>query len=255
MLWVGAIYIVSTLSSDIKMNYDNPAARLLSIIENGKKIDANFNCRAAWQNLLSVGNNNNPLLMSRLGKVMELPELIINALKEMFPLQGNTWSHWEAQVNSGFMSQDLNASWNSFIGKIDSHSITYLKLASDLLQAKSNTKILADDQLKDVRARLFELHEDIVSRDLDEDVKKYLSRYIKKILVSIDEYKITGALPLLETIETTVGHAHLHPGYKNFLTDTELGKKLLDTLASMANVVTVAVGVPQLSHTIALLAN
>ena len=135
------------------MNYDNPAARLLSIIEQGKKIDVNNNCRAAWQALLSV-KNNNPLLMSRLGRVMELPELTIGALKEMFPQQGDTWSYWEGQVNNAFMSQDLNSTWNSFIGKIDHHSITYLRMASDLLQAKSNTKILADIQLDEARNKL-----------------------------------------------------------------------------------------------------
>lgn len=186
---------------------------------------------------------------------MELPELTINALREMFPQQTNTWSHWEGQVNNAFMSQDLNSNWHSFISKIDHHSITYLQMTSDLLQANSNTKILADSQLDEAKAKLSEIYESTLNSDIDEDVKKYLARYIRKIITSIDEYKITGALPLLETIETTVGHAYLHPSYKNFLTDTELGKKLLDTLASIANVVTIAVGVPQLSQTIVLLTN
>lgn len=236
------------------MKYDNPAARLLSLIDQGRQIDANFNCRMAWQQILSV-DNNNPLLMSRLGKAMELPELTISALQELFPQQGNTWAHWESQVNGAFMTQNLNATWQSFIGNIDDHSITYLRLAADLLEAKSNTKELADADIDSTREQLSKIYDEILAGSLEADVKKYLSRYLRKIIVAIDEYRLTGALPLLETIETTIGHAHLHAEYKSFLTDTELGKRLLDTLASMANVVTVAVGIPQLSQTIVLLAN
>jgi hypothetical protein len=49
------------------MNYDNPAARLLALLERGKKIPAgSTNCREAWQQLLNV-TNDDPLLMSRIG--------------------------------------------------------------------------------------------------------------------------------------------------------------------------------------------
>lgn len=236
------------------MNYDNPAARLLSIIEQGKTIDANFGCRQAWERILNVSNNN-PMLMSRLGKAMELTELTISALREFFPQQGNTWGHWESQVNSAFMTQNLNSHWSTFISNIDSHSITYLRMASDLLNAKSNTKILIDADIDSVKIQLNDLCDEIIASTLDDEVRKYLSRYIRKIIVAIDEYRITGALPLLEAVETTIGHAHLHSEYKSFLTDTELGRRLLETLGSMANVVTVAVGIPQITPVIALLAN
>ncbi len=231
------------------MKYDNPAARLLSIIERGKQIAPNEVCRNAWQQILSVSNNN-PLLMSRLGKAMELPELTIAALQEMCPDEGNTWSHWESQVNHAFMSQNLNAGWDSFINAIDQHSVTNLRLAAGLLQAKSNTKILADSDMENVKSQLTALYEEIINSAFDEDVKKYIARYVRKIIIAIDEYKITGALPLLEAIETAIGHAALHPEYKNFLTDEDLGKRLLDTLAAMANVVTVAIGSLQLSQAI-----
>lgn len=236
------------------MNYDNPAARLLAIIENGKSISAHVNCRVAWEQLLDV-ENNNPLLISRLGKVMELPDSIIQAIKENFPNQQDTWSHWSTQVNHAFMVQNLNANWQTFINEIDQHSVTYLRLASDLLQVKSNTKILIDGEISPIRERLLGLLEEVLSGNLSDDIKKYLARNIRKIIVSIEEYKITGALPLLDSIESTIGHAHIDEPYKNFLVDTELGRRILDTLGAMSNLVTVAVGIPQLSQTIALLTN
>lgn len=234
------------------MNNDNPAARLLSILERGKQFPSNINCRTVWNQLLLV-ENDSALLMSRLGKIMELPEQIILALREGFPNQKNTWSHWSTKVNAGFMQQNLNANWDTFINHIDEHSITYLALAADLLQSKSNTKTISDDEIKSVREKLSQVYDEVLSVDLPDEVKKYLIRYLRKILIGIDEYYLTGALPLLDAVDTMVGHAAIDTNYRSFLRDTVLGKKILETLGAMANVVTVAVGIPQLTQTLALL--
>ena len=234
------------------MDYDNPAARLLSILQEGKRIPSGTPCRQAWSQILQTGNDA-PLLMSRLGKVMELPQETIQAMKDTFPHREGIWAHWNGQINAAFSKQNLLSDWNSFIGSIDSHTMTYLQMSADLLEERSTTKTITDEKISDLRATLEQLYEETMEAVIDEDIKKYLVRHLRKLIVSIDEYRITGALPVLESVETTLGHAYLAPGYKNFLTDTELGKKLLDTLGSMANVVTVAVGIPQLTQTIAFL--
>jgi hypothetical protein len=235
------------------MNYDNPAARLLALLLVGKSKPSNAQCRGVWEEILEA-QGNQPLLMARLGKVMELPALIIEAVQQAFPEEGNTWSHWASQVNAGFMVQNLHAGWDTFINNIDDHSITYLRMTSNLLASKSNTKLIAAESLSAIRGELQRIHDELMESDQPDEVKKYLSRNIRGMIVSIDEYRLTGALPLLDAIDTTVGHALLEKSYKSFLTDTELGRRLLDTLSSMANVVTVAVGIPQLTATYALLA-
>lgn len=236
------------------MNYDNPAARLLNLLQIGKQKAKNTTCRVVWEELLDT-QGNPPLLMSRLGKVMELPQLIIGALQESFPDQGNTWAHWEGQVNAGFMTQNLNATWESFVNHIDEHTIIYLRMTADLLAARSNTKLIADDSLDSIRKDLLAVLNQVLESDQPSEVKKYIVRNLRRMIASIEEYRLTGALPLLDAIDTTIGHMVFDKEYKSFLRDTELGKRLLDTLASMANVVTVAVGIPQLSLAIAQLTN
>lgn len=236
------------------MNYDNPAARLLTLLEAGKTKNKHENCRVVWQQLLEV-ENNNPLLMSRIGKAMELPELTIQAIREQYPNQTNTWAHWETQVNNAFMEQNLNSQWTTFIQHIDAHSINFLRLSADLLQAKSNTKTMTDEELSKLRDNLHEIYSEIINAEIDEEVKKYLVRNLRKLITSIDEYKLTGALPLLDTIESTIGHIHIDSNYKNFLKNSELGGRLLDNLSAMANILTVAIGIPQLSQLITLIGN
>ncbi|MFZ2301579.1 MAG: hypothetical protein WAW10_06890 [Gallionella sp.] len=128
-------------------------------------------------------------------------------------------------------------------------------MTADLLQTKANTKLIADDEIQGIREKISAIYEEILNSELPDEIKKYLTRHLRKIQTGIDEYYLTGAIPLLETMETMVGHTAVDKSYREFLRDTDLGKKILDTLSSMANVVTVAVGIPQLSQAIALISN
>lgn len=249
----GRIILTSYFKIDA-MDYDNPAARLLAILEAGTKNDANKSCRQTWHELLGTGNSQ-ALLMSRLGKLFALPEQITQAIDDNFPGHRKNSTHWESQVNHAFLAQELNGKWGSFIGHIDSHTISYLGLTAELLQTKANTKTIADDQMLEVRNKLEELYQDVLTSDLETDIKTYLIRYLRQILTSIDEYFLTGALPILEATGTLLGHAFVDEKYRDFLRNEELGNRIFECLTSMANVVTVAIGLPQLTQTIALLTN
>lgn len=234
------------------MNYDNPAARLLLILEAGKAIETTKNCRVTWDVLLKT-DNNQPLLMSRLGKLMDLPHQIKQAIASDFPAHLKNTSHWEARVQKAFLSQNLNGDWGSFISVIDDHTISYLGLTAEILQTKANTKIIADEQLEDTKIKIQELYSEVSGKDLPSEIKIYLLRYLSKIIISIDEYHLSGAIPILESSETLLGHAFIDEKYRNFLRDEELGGRIFECLTAMANVVTIAVGLPQLSSAIKLL--
>jgi hypothetical protein len=236
------------------MEYDNPAARLLALLQKCKQQSPGTSCKLAWEAVLEV-RGNEPLLMSRLGKAMELPQTAIDALKESFPNRQENWKHWRAQVSAGFLNQNLSANWATFVNHIDDHTINYLQLSADLLASKATTKILERGQLDELKKQMVDLYNEILDSTINVDVKKYLIRAIRRLIISIDEYQLTGALPILEAVETMVGHAHIDTEYRNFLKTTDLGSKLLLTLGTMADAITVAVGIPQLTSTIQLLAN
>uniref|UniRef100_Q47D46 Uncharacterized protein n=1 Tax=Dechloromonas aromatica (strain RCB) TaxID=159087 RepID=Q47D46_DECAR len=234
------------------MDYDNPAARLLAILEEGQQKDANQNCRQTWNELLKTGNDH-AVLMSRLGHLFALPEQITQAIDDNFPTHRKNCTHWESQVRNAFYAQVLNGNWSSFIGQIDSHTISYLGFTAELLQTKANTKSIADDQILEVRAKIDELYQEVLTSNIPSEVKTYLTRYLRKILNSIDEYFLTGALPILEATGTLLGHAFVDENYRSFLKNEKLGNRIFECLTAMANVITVAVGLPQLTQALALL--
>lgn len=235
------------------MQTDNPAGRLLEILKQGKEKSPHQPCKKIWGEILETSDENLPLLLSRLAKVMELPNQIIDQITLHFPNQVKSHIHWSTQVNLAFASQNLNGTWQDFIHYIDSHTIDYLSLAVDLLDMKEKTKVLSKSELEDMHIKVSELLKDVLEMELNESVKKYITRYLRKILIAIEEYHISGATPILEAVECTLGHAVIDEEYKNALSNTELGSKLLNTLNFVAAIVTLATGIPQLPTTFQLL--
>lgn len=231
------------------MHSDNPAARLLKILEEGKNIPSATNCRSSWQNILNVSQEEPALLMSRLGKVMKLPDLIIREIKDNYPNQANSHSHWSAKVNTAFMQQNLNGTWKEFIAHIDAHTISYLSMSADLLDMKASTQLMNDEEIKNIRVKIDELLNEAIDLTLDPDFKLYIVRYLNKIITAIDEYQISGAIPISEAIEGAFGHAFVDENYRSNMSETEFGSKVVSVLGAVAAVVTIAVGLPQLPDT------
>ena len=231
------------------MHTDNPAGRLLNILSEGKKRQVGSPSKTVWSELLEVESGNLPLLMSRLGKVMELPEQIINDIQTHYPNQNNTHKHWSTKVNTAFSKQNLNGSWQEFIRHIDSHTIDYLSMSVDLLDSKENTQVLSTEKLTEIHEKINGLLIEVMDMDLDESFKKYIVGYLRKIIISIEEYKISGATPIVESIESILGHAFIDENYRKNIVETDFGTKLITTLSAVASVVTIAVGLPQLPET------
>lgn len=231
------------------MHSDNPAARLLKILEEGKASNPKINCREVWQKLLNVDQSDPALLMSRLGKVMELPNLIIRDITENYPKQSTSHSHWSSKVNAGFMQQNLNGIWHEFIVHIDNHTIDYLSMSADLLDMKYSTQIISDIDIKSIRSKVEELLNEAIDADLDVDFKKYVTRYLKKIITAIDEYRISGAIPISESVECAFGHAFVDEKYRENMSTTQFGAKFVSVLGAVASIITIAVGLPQLPET------
>ena len=51
----------------------------------------------------------------------------------------------------------------------------------------------------------------------------------------------------MKSIEATLGHAFLDEGYRTNLTNTDTGKKIIKVLSSVADIITVSIGLPQIA--------
>lgn len=231
------------------MDNTNPAFRLLTILEEGRSIPQQSACKAAWSQILKT-DQNSPELLIRLGKVMELPSQIVQSLQDTYPDEPNTWQHWNSQVQQAFQAQQLQSQWSTFIANIDVHSFTYLRMHAKLLQVQSKTKPLAADTLVKARAELNECLSEILESEVDIDVKRYLARNLRKLIAAIDEYHITGTSGVLDSIEIVMGHQVFDPKYRDLIQKTGIGSKISATIGTVADAMTIVLGLPQIGPTI-----
>ncbi len=226
---------------------DNPADRLLHILKAGKQISLSYNCRKAWCQLLDVDDaSNHSLLMSRLGKVMALPDEIVSLLDSHDGIEPEVYQHWVSQINAGFSNQSLTGTWESFIKFIDSHAMSNLALTSTLLRVTGKRTLIDEVSLQETTEKLHALLSEVMESELADDVKAYVVKSLQKIITALNEYKITGSAPILETIEASFGHAVVDERFRESMNDSETGRKVWDILANTANTVSVATGLGQI---------
>lgn len=224
---------------------DNPATRLFNLLEAGKAISNGVNCREAWQTILKI-DKDEALLMSRLSQVMALAPQAREAMMTNFPEQTASWSHWFSQVSTAFNSQQLSGQWATFIDRIDGHAINYLKLNAQMLGYTSSANFITADKISDLRTTLAQFKDELLASDLDDHAKLTILRHVDRLSSAIDEYVITGAVSILDAVDSAIGHVMRDPAYGAALKSAGVGEKFVTILSTVANVVTVAQGLPMI---------
>ncbi|EON90477.1 hypothetical protein [Plesiomonas shigelloides] len=222
---------------------DNPAARLLAILHTGKEINPNANAKEVWAILFGLKanvDNYESILMSKLGQVMLLPHETRILVRQYYPSQVSSLTHTLNQIQRAFIEQNLSSSWNTFIKHIDMHCISTLSMTSALLDQKLQTKLIDVEELDEFKEKVKSLLSETIASNLSSEFKRFMTHYLQRIINAINDYLISGAMPILDAIESTLGHAVIDPSFRDELKDTETGTKIRSMLSDLANVVTVA---------------
>lgn len=228
------------------MHGDNPAGRLLNIIERGKQIKPHESCRNAWSILLAVEPNDHSQMMIRMGRVMALPAQTVEVLKSDFPVlfESGNHRHIAACFGKGFSNQKMDGVWESFIAHIDGHAISGLQLMAHLFESSRPSKLMSSDDALEIRTQTEVLINSVLSGNFPPALKKFLIEKLKAVLDALDTYYISGAEPVLNAVAATIGAAYLNPEYRAAV-KTEDGSEFASSLANLANAVTVATAAVQ----------
>ena len=231
------------------MQYDNPAGRLLEVLIALKALDKTTDARAAWRRVFGISKSDTDhVIGGKIATVMLLPSQAMGMLAEEHPDLADPPPSWVSQVTAAFMAHNAHGQINTFTDNISTDTIANVRISAALINKGSNRKILTTEERESLRTNLEEILQEVLSSNQPESIKTYAVRALRKIIVAIEEYELTGATPIQEAIEQTVGHAVADETYRSFLKDTDLGKRILDSLSAASSVVTVAVGLPVLAN-------
>ncbi|WP_146135127.1 hypothetical protein [Neisseria iguanae] len=234
--------------------YQNPAKRLLLILQNGQKITTQKNCLTVWREILEAEDDIGALI--KLGKVASLPDEIESFLNTYAPdLIDDGFYHWSRTIKTALIRQNLNEMWGIFLNRIDVHSINYLKMTANIIEIyNSGKKPLDKEQTDDLIEKSNGLIELIKQEpSLNENSKLHLTKYLNKLIEALHEYHITGNQEIFYILEGLMGHSFIDEDYAKILngqSENSLGKKIADFISFTANLISVTAGVPILAEAI-----
>lgn len=220
------------------MQNGNPAVRLLDVMTEALKVPPSVITRNAWSKILKTGNNQ-PLMYDRLAKLMQLSEETSLLMKELFPRQNRATDSWKNTFDRAFSDITMTSQFISFQNLINETAIDHLTSAVDLLDSKNKSELSAED-INIFIDTLNNLISEAMNSDFESKVKECIVRSLRKIVISLEEYRLTGSILVVDSIEQMVGHGSFDKEYSAALKDTDLGKKILGALGDLANAVTVA---------------
>lgn len=233
----------------IIMENFNSAKRLLNILQDCKNLEASpLSAKEAWKKVFNIQDENDVLLFSRIGKLMQLEQDVLNDIQEYYPHLVENQKQWTSQLNTAFSRLNFQEKFNKFTSLIDVHIINYLSMASDLLATKEYIKIEINE-LEKFKNEIIALIEEVFSSEINIKVKHFIIKNLNELLSAIEEFNITGVEPIFEKIESFVGHALYDKNYKEVMSKQPVGQKIWGILNAFAVMFTLANEIPKLPDT------
>ncbi len=229
------------------MRLDNPAARLLAILEKGLEHRNEANCRMVWCQLLQVERTDHATLMGRIGKVMALSIDIVESLNAIGDIKVERYLHWVKPIENAFIKNDLNGQWGGFRGQINDHVINYLSMTSDLLSHKQPEPVLPKSSLDSILSDARGLIDEVRDSDIPTQVKNFMIKQLHKVCLAVEEHSISGSESVSSTVESAFGYGVLHAEAVELAKTNTTAKKFWQSIANIALVVSISTGVQQLA--------
>ncbi|HFE7524330.1 TPA: hypothetical protein ACGAD2_005016 [Salmonella enterica subsp. enterica serovar Newport] len=164
-----------------ELKIDNPAQRLLDLLEQGNEYQRDDNCRKVWQKILQVEDMEEQHLLTRLACAMALPGRIIQVREDNFSTLRGKSNHWKSHVDTAFVSQSLNDGWHTFRDNIDDRTLTEPGMLSDLFETRGAHAGIAAEEIDDLLERITQLRSEIRESGLSATMKTLLLKQLAQM--------------------------------------------------------------------------
>ena len=188
------------------MAQNNPAGRLLALINEGKKPEySNKPYLEAWKDILKLKDRSLSNTLYKLSYILLLPQQIEKTLLATGIVDNIDRYVSKIRKIPSFMQVNLNGSWSNFIKNFDDVLMKELEICNDILSAHKPEKTISDNDLNKLKEKVQELLTEIENAELDEAFKKEMLNMIYRIINSIELYQIVGVKALEEVFEHNIG--------------------------------------------------
>lgn len=224
------------------MDTDNPAARALRVLSQIEQLPSNMAAKDAWSRVLGVAKDDESNLLIKLGQFMQVPSEATELMNEKFPRLESQTNHWHARLYSAMTRQSLSSEISTFTRYYPSDANDFLKVMDQMLAISASPE-LDIEIVAEFKSSIEELIEKVLKSNTERKVQEYLVKSLRKVIAALEDYQLTGMVPVLESIEIIAGHVFTDSQFKSAMS-SELGNNIFSVIGAIADSISIATGAP-----------
>ncbi|MDQ7057620.1 MAG: hypothetical protein Q9N62_04000 [Ghiorsea sp.] len=184
---------------------NNSAGRLLDIFIEAKNSLPNLTVREAWADIFDVPADDIATILKLLADVITLNNETKRNLERLDNIDNKLYIKPFLKIESILSRVNLEGSWVTWQQQIDETTIYGLQICSDKLSRDANYTQIGEDEFESIKASLATLTDDILSSQLDTELKSLLIRNLERLRQALLAYKIKGIEGIEQEIELNIG--------------------------------------------------
>ena len=223
---------------------NNTAGRLLSILNEVKSQKPSTNAEVSWGEILDVPKGNRPLLLRRLGLVLDLPFQIEKQIKSISEIDDRPYLKWRGSVIQTFRQINLAGPIKAFQDQLKAEALYGLEICAEVLSRHFPDPIPDPNELESIDQEITNLMDYITESSLPPDIKSFLFERLDELHVAIIDYRFGGVTPIVRTVESTYGSIITsREVYEKARQDSEVHERFWSVMHKTASVASVSGGV------------
>ena len=187
------------------MNHsDNPAGRLVLLLEQALEINDQAKMKEALAKLFDLKEGNQSEILRKLGELQQIPSQI---REKVYSLDVNQELLLEGlkNVERALSSIRFGSQWKIFKKFIDEKTVYSIKVCSDQLSKHAPEQVLTTDELDRLKERVRTFKDQLNEFKVDPELYRFIFEKVDDIERAIFDYNLTGAVLVQKEVESVVG--------------------------------------------------
>ena len=188
-----------------------------------------------WRNVLSLPENIDDLiLMGKIGKVFTLPSIITTHIERFPDLDRDLYLGWRNDLSATFRAIQFSTTFGQFSNRLSDSMLNNIRFCAQELDKRMPEKDVAPEGLTDIRDSAWALYEEILKSDLPPDLVRYLLDCLYLVIEAIDDFEITGAAGLEQSLNAVVGTVATNTATAKQASASPFGDRLWSVVTKVA---------------------
>ena len=204
---------------------NNPAARLVEIINKCRGLSKNYTCSQAWSKFFKIPNSDNPILLRKISKVALLPREIKDEIMKLKGYDHNVLLRWYPRGNDALNNMHFQRKWETFLDVYQGDISYGIEVCSELLSNNRPEKTVKIDLVISISQQVEDLIKFVESDNIDTRSKTFILSSLYRLQGSLEDIEIGGVREVEESFNTIIGSVIVNNNLNVKPTDSSSAKK------------------------------